>query len=369
MAQLQAQFGLNALPEGDSVSFYSRFLRQFKSPVIYILLVALVLDGYFWWSEGAHALPLEAITILLILLLNAFLGVWQESKSEAALARLKALSSPQTWVKRDGCLQQIASADLVPQDLIRVEAGERIPADGEVVTEASLLVDESVVTGESLPVEKVVGDRVLSGTLAQRGSAWVQVTATGVNSNMGQLAHLLQNVQSEQTPLEKRLQHFGRQIALVIVVLAVAMLGLGAWTQGISDISRLLLFSIALAVAAVPESLPAVLTLAMALGMERMAKRNAVVRRLTAVEALGSVTVIATDKTGTLTENKMRVERLEAEDQERALHAMVLANDADEVDRVGDPLELGLLDHAAAAGLNLNAVRKQCPRQDQRPFD
>lgn len=364
-----AQYGPNALPEQPAESLLHRYLRQFRNPVIYILLFALAFDLAIWWQEGAGDIPLEAVTILVILLFNSILGVWQETKSESALARLKALAAPKTWVLRDDRLQQLPSVELVPGDLIRIEAGERIPADGPLESANSFSADESILTGESVPLEKRAGDLVLSGSLAVRGLGWVRITATGQQSTMGQLAHLLQSVEREKTPLERRLAKFGRQVAICVIGLAVLVLVAGVATQGFNDINRLLLFAVALAVAAVPESLPAVLTLAMALGMERMAARKAVVRKLTAVEALGSVTVIATDKTGTLTENQMRVESLDSEQPQQALRAMVLVNDADATTRAGDPLELGLLDYAAAQGLDIAQLRHQFPRESEKPFD
>lgn len=364
-----ATHGPNALPDTRPESLLQRFLRQFRNPVIYILLFALVFDLGVWWQEERHGLPLEPLTILVILLFNALLGLWQQTKSEAALARLKALAAPKSWVMRDGQLTQIASAELVPGDLIRVEAGERIPADGVLLSESSFSVDESVMTGESVPVEKDARDTVLSGTLAVRGLGWIDVSATGPASNMGQLAQLLQHVVREKTPLERRLQRFGRQIAVVVIGLACVVMMVGLLASGLESFNHIFLFAVALAVAAVPESLPAVLTLAMALGVERMARRKAVVRKLTAVEALGSVTVIATDKTGTLTENRMRVDSLDTPDPQRACRAMVLVNDADPLTRAGDPLELGLLDYATEQGVNAADLRKSCPRLSEKPFD
>lgn len=364
-----AAHGPNALPESRPESLLRRFLRQFRNPVIYILLFALAFDLAIWWRAAEHDLPLEPLTILVILLFNALLGMWQESKSEAALARLKALAAPKSWVMRDGQLTQIASTELVPGDLIRIEAGERIPADGVLLSETSLSVDESVMTGESLPLEKAAGDGVLSGTLAVRGLGWIDVRATGSASNMGQLAGLLQQVVREKTPLERRLQRFGRQVAWAVVILAVLVMAAGLWASGWGSFNLIFLFAVALAVAAVPESLPAVLTLAMALGMERMAKRKAVVRKLTAVEALGSVTVIATDKTGTLTENHMRVDRIDSPDPERAVSAMALVNDADPATGAGDPLELGLLEFARQQGVDTVKLRQTSTRLSEKPFD
>lgn len=364
-----ANFGPNALPDAKPHSIILRFLRQFQNPVIYVLLFALLFDLAVWWHEGHDSTPLESLTILVILLFNALLGTWQETKSEKALARLKALAAPRSWVMRDGILEQLPSIELVPGDLVRLEAGERIPADGIIASANSFSVDESVVTGESMPLDKRVDDEVLSGTLAVRGMGWIRLSATGIQSNMGKLATLLQQVETEVSPLEKRLQQFGRRVALVVIILALAVMAAGLLATGFDGFNRIFLFAVALAVAAVPESLPAVLTLAMALGMERMAKRKAVVRKLAAVEALGSVTVIATDKTGTLTENRMRVESLDAQDPLRAGLAMILANDADSETRAGDPLELGLLDFASTLGLSVAASRQQYPRVSEKAFD
>ncbi len=368
-SKLLNQVGPNELPEAKPDSLLLSFVRQFHNPVIYILLFALAFDLAVWWQEGLIKPPLEAITILLILLFNAVLGVWQERKSEAALSRLKALAAPKSWVMRDGELQQIASAAIVPGDLLRIEAGERIPADARATSVNSFSVDESVVTGESLPLEKSPGDPLLAGTLAVRGKGWMIVTATGEQSNMGQLAQLLRDVKQEPTPLERRLTQFGRKVAWAVIALALTVMIVGLWFEGVTEFNRLLLFAVALAVAAVPESLPAVLTLAMAMGMERMAKRKAVVRKLTAVEALGSVTVIATDKTGTLTENQMRVESVDAENQALALHTMVVVNDADALNQVGDPLELGLLRFAEQQGCDVQALQGSIKRIREKPFD
>jgi len=228
------------------------------------------------------------------------------------------------------------------------------------------LVDESLLTGESVPVEKRVGDEVFSGTLLVRGRALMEVSRTGLRSAMGRIAGLLSEMEEEKTPLERRLEAFGHRVARWVLVLAAALVVLGFLVEGLSG--KVLLFAVALAVAAVPEGLPAVLTLALALGVERMARRKAVVRRLAAVEALGSVTVIATDKTGTLTENRMEVQKVVGPDPQRALLAMVLCNDADLETGAGDPLEIGLLRYAAEH-LDVRRVRQENPRLSERPFD
>jgi Ca2+-transporting ATPase len=363
------QFGPNALPERPPTPLWRRFARQFQSPLIYILLFALVADAAIWLSEGATGLPVESIAIAVILLLNAGLGVYQESKSEAALARLKEMAAPMVWVMRDGMLVHLPSADLVPGDVARIESGDRVPADGALIEAEGVMVDESVLTGESAPIDKESGAEVFSGTLLVRGKSYIEISRTGEKSAMGRLAVMIGGIEAERTPLERRLEKFGGQIARGVLALAVLIAAGGLMVDGLERIGHVFLFAVALAVAAVPEGLPAVLTLTLALGVERMAKRRAVVRRLSAVEALGSVTVIATDKTGTLTENRMFVRDLDSPDAERALWAMALANDADEKAGAGDPLELALLEYAARRGVEPEQLRRERPRRGSLPFD
>lgn len=361
-----AEYGPNALPKKPPEPLWRRFLRQFQSPLIYILLFALLVDLGLWLYEGAHGLPLESLAILAILLLNAGLGTLQEKRSEEALRRLKALAEPLVWVLRDGRFQRLPSRKLVPGDLVRLEAGDRIPADGVLLEASGVLVDESVLTGESAPVEKGEGEEVYSGTLLVRGRAFLEVARTGLKSALGRIAGLIAEMGEEKTPLERRLEAFGHRVARWVMALALALVVLGFLVEGLSG--KVLLFAVALAVAAVPEGLPAVLTLALALGVERMARRKAVVRRLAAVEALGSVTVIATDKTGTLTENRMEAQGVVGPDPHGALLAMVLCNDADLETGAGDPLELGLLRYAAEH-LDVRRVRQENPRLSERSFD
>lgn len=367
-ARLQ-QYGPNALPEKPPTPSWQRFLRQFQSPLIYILLFALVMDAVIWFFEGSPGLPIESIAIGIILLLNAGLGVYQESKSESALAKLKEMTTPLVWAMRDGKLVHLLITDLVPGDVVRIEAGDRISADGDLIEAQGTMVDESILTGESLPVEKETGDEVFSGTLLVRGKGYIEVGRTGDKSAMGKLAVMIGAIKAERTPLERRLETFGKQIARAVLVLVALIAVGGLLVEGLEQISHVFLFAVALAVAAVPEGLPAVLTLTLALGVERMAKRKAVVRRLSAVEALGSVTVIATDKTGTLTENRMFVKELDSPDPDRALRAMVLANDAEEDAGAGDPLELALLEYAHGRGLDPAVAQQQFPRHHSLPFD
>jgi Ca2+-transporting ATPase len=361
--------GPNALPEKPPTPLWRRFVRQFQSPLIYILLFALVVDIVIWVSEGSSGMPVESIAIAIILLLNAGLGVFQENKSEAALARLKEMATPLVWVMRDGRLERLPSSELVPGDLVRIEAGDRIPADGKLVEAQGVMIDESVLTGESVPVEKETAEEVLSGTLLVRGKGYIEISRTGEQSAMGRLAVMIGGIIAEQTPLERRLEKFGGQIARAVLLLTVLIAIGGLLVEGVERISHVFLFAVALAVAAVPEGLPAVLTLTLALGVERMAKRRAVVRRLSAVEALGSVTVIATDKTGTLTENRMFVRELDSPDAKRALEAMVIANDAEIGSDAGDPLELALLEYAKQQNIEPARLRSEHPRHSVLPFD
>jgi Ca2+-transporting ATPase len=360
--------GPNALPEPAPIRFTTRLLRQFASPLIYLLIGALAFDLAIWVVDGMPDWPLEATAIALILLLNAGLGVYQEQRSEAALARLKAMAASQAWVWRDGALVHIPVRQIARGDLARIDAGDRIAADGRLL-DAGVLVDESVLTGESVPVDKAPGDEIFSGTLAVRGQSRMEVLRTGPESAMGRLATMLEGVTPGKTPLERRVQELGRQIARWVVALAGALGLLGILAEGVSRAPEVIVFAVALAVAAVPEGLPAVLTVALALGVERMSRHKALVRRLVAVEALGSITVIATDKTGTLTEGRMDVQGVDVTDADRATRAMVLANDAEPDAAAGDPMDLGLLRYVSAQGVDVAALRAAHEVVEARPFD
>lgn len=362
------EHGPNALPDAPPVALWRRFLGQFRSALIYVLIFALAVDLGAWFLEGAVRLPFESIAIALILLLNAVLGVWQEHRAENTLATLRDLEAPQAWVFRDRRLERIPSRDIVPGDLTRIAAGARVPADAHVDGEQGLLVDESILTGESVPVEKAPGAEVFAGTLVVRGAGYAKVARTGPASTMGRIAGMLGELRTDRTPLEERLDVFGSQIARWVFLLSVLLVAGNVAVEGVGRLDDAFLWAVALAVAAIPEGLPAVLTLTLALGVERMSKRRAVVRKLASVEALGSVTVIATDKTGTLTENRMLVRHVESEDLPCAVRAMVLSSDA-EPDAGGDPLESGLFSFAREQGIDPTAVRLDCPRQSERPFD
>jgi len=363
--------GPNTLPRARPVSLASRLLHQFASPLMYVLVAAVAIDLGIWWYHGASEWPIEALAIAAILLLNAGFGVFQERKAEAALTRLKSMASATAWALRDGTLQRVPNDELVPDDWVRLEAGDRVPADAVLIDGDGVMVDESVLTGESLPVDKAEDDELLSGTLLVRGKGYARLTRTGPASAMGRLATLIGTIEEEATPLEQRLNRFGQQVAWAVLAVGALMMVAGVLIDGFSQLDRIFLFAVALAVAVIPEGLPAVLTLTLALGVERMARRNAIVRRLSSVEALGSVTLIATDKTGTLTENRMTVQSLDAVDDahaSRALRAMAIANDAEFSTRAGDPLEVALLDFSSARGLDVVALQAAA-RISVLPFD
>lgn len=380
--RLLREHGPNALPETPPIRLWRRFARQLRTPLIYILLFATAFDFAVWVYERWEGWPVEGIVIAIVVLLNAGLGAFQEHRSDKALGQLKAMTTAEVWALRDGKLAHISSAQLVPGDVVRVEAGERAPADGTCVEGAGVMADEAVLTGESLPVEKPVGAPIHSGTLIVRGKGMVRVSATGAESAMGKIATMLGEIHPDPTPLERRLGALGKQLAIWVSALAVLLIIAGTAVEGIGRLDEVVMFAVALAIAAIPEGMPAVVTLTLALGVQRMARRKALVRRLSAVEALGSVTVIATDKTGTLTEENMVVSELvtrvpggearsgdTSEDDREAMRAMVLANDADAEAAAGDPLELGLLVYARAHGVDPIAERRACPRVASRAFD
>ena len=363
------QHGPNVLPQAPPVPLWRRVVAQFRSPLIYILLFALAVDLAIWFFEGHTQWPVESLAIAVILMLNAGLGVYQETKAEVALAHLKTMAESTVWVARSGRIERLPSTQLVPGDVVRIGAGERVPADGYLIEAYGIMIDESIVTGESLPVDRVTGDEVLSATLVTRGKAYMEVSRTGAVSSAGNLAVMIKSIEADQTPLERRLGAFGTQLARWISVLTAVIVIAGVFVEGFHRLGHVFIFAVALAVAVVPEGLPAVLTLTLALGVERMARKKAVVRKLSAVEALGSVTVIATDKTGTLTENEMRVKDIDSVDTEHALRAMALANDCEHGVAAGDPLELALLNYAVEQGVDVAAVVRQSPRHSLLSFD
>ena len=316
------RYGKNELTTEKPVPWWKRFLSQFKNVLVILLLIATAISAVLWLFEGDSALPYEAIAIFAVVMLNAILGHVQESRAESAIAALRQMSAAHANVIRDATRQSIPATDIVPGDIILIEEGDTIPADGRVIQSTALQTAEASLTGESLPVSKDtllitedvgVGDRdnmIFSGTAATYGRGKAVVTATGMDTQMGLIAGMLKESPVETTPLQKELARVGRVLGLIVVVIAVVMIGtiiIVEQVRGLSALFEVLILGVALAVAAVPEGLPAVVTAVLSLGVQRMAKRNAIVRHLAAVETLGSANVIASDKTGTLTKNEMTV--------------------------------------------------------------
>ena len=314
--------GRNELAAETAVPAWRKLLAQFADALVILLIIAASMSAGLWLYERETALPYEAIAIFAIVLLNALMGYVQQARAERALAALQRMSAARANIIRDGTRQSIAAAELVPGDIILVEVGDSIPADGRLIHSTALQTAEAALTGESLPVSKdiatvsgetALGDRrnmIFSGTVATYGRGRAVVTSTGMQTEMGRIAGMLQAAPDEITPLQKELDRVGKLLGVTVVVIAIVMIATILLVQnvrGLSAIFDVLILGVALAVAAVPEGLPAVVTAVLALGVQRMAKRKAIVRHLAAVETLGSANIIATDKTGTLTKNEMTV--------------------------------------------------------------
>ncbi len=378
-AQRLKDVGPNTLPQAQRQSTWRRFLRQFQNLLIYLLLLAagvtLVLGHW-----------LDSAIILSVAVINAVIGVIQEGRAEAALDQIRAILSPSVTVIREGRKQVRSIADLVPGDLVVLSAGDRVPADLRLLEAHRLLVDESVLTGESLPVEKhhrPVAESALlterysmlwAGTLVTSGQARAVVTATGLQTELGRISRLLRSVEHLQTPLTIRMTRFGQILSIVILLTAGLLFTLGVWWRNFAP-DEMFMAAVSLAVAAIPEGLPAIVTITLAIGVRRMASRRAIIRRLPAVEALGAVSVICTDKTGTLTLNQMTVQEAIGDAQNRMARVAALCNsgeldhhgDAGEV--VGDPTELALLRFAETLGETTSALQDRYPRLSIIPFD
>jgi Ca2+-transporting ATPase len=314
--------GRNELAAEKPVPAWRKFLAQFQDVLVILLLIATLISAGLWLYERESALPYESIAILAVVLLNAIMGYVQQSRAEEAVAALRHMSAAHARVIRDGARQSIPASEVVPGDIILVEEGDTIPADARLIHSTALQTAEAALTGESLPVSKDIvpiteevglGDRhnmVFSGTAATYGRGKAVVVATGMQTEMGRIAGMLKEAPQEITPLERELDRVGKLLGIIVVVIAVVMIGtiiVVDEVRGWSALLGVLILGVALAVAAVPEGLPAVVTAVLALGVQRMAKRNAIVRHLAAVETLGSANVIASDKTGTLTRNEMTV--------------------------------------------------------------
>ena len=384
-------YGFNELDEGEKRSLLSKFIDQFKDLMIIILLVAAALSVI---TEGMHGLT-DACIILAVVVLNAAFGVYQEGQAEAAIEALKNMSSPLARVRRDGNIVEIDSRELVPGDIVLLEAGDVVPADMRLLEAASLKIEEAALTGESVPVEKDItetvaadagiGDRVNMGyqnSNVTYGRGTGVVTNTGMYTEVGKIADMLANADESQTPLKQSLEQLSKSLTYLIVAIALVTFLVSVFIRGEQPLEGLMV-AVALAVAAIPEGLPAIVTILLSLGTTTLAKRNSIVRKLPAVETLGSTEIIASDKTGTLTMNQMTVEKvytngqLQSADTElgadnTTLRIMNFANDT-KVDPdgklIGDPTETALVQFGLDHNFDVREVLKSEPRVAELPFD
>ena len=384
-------YGYNELDEGEKRSLLSKFIDQFKDLMIIILLVAAALSVI---TEGMHGLT-DACIILAVVVLNAAFGVYQEGQAEAAIEALKNMSSPLARVRRDGNVVEIDSRELVPGDIVLLEAGDVVPADMRLLEAASLKIEEAALTGESVPVEKDItetveaeagiGDRVNMGyqnSNVTYGRGTGVVTNTGMYTEVGKIADMLANADESQTPLKQSLEQLSKTLTYLIIAIALVTFLVSVFIRGEQPLEGLMV-AVALAVAAIPEGLPAIVTILLSLGTTTLAKRNAIVRKLPAVETLGSTEIIASDKTGTLTMNQMTVEKVYTNGQlqnadtelgadNTTLRIMTFANDT-KVDPdgklIGDPTETALVQFGLDHNFDVREVLKSEPRVAELPFD
>ena len=384
-------YGYNELDEGEKRSLLSKFIDQFKDLMIIILLVAAALSII---TEGRHGLT-DACIIFAVVVLNAAFGVYQEGQAEAAIEALKNMSSPMARVRRDGNVVEIDSRELVPGDIVLLEAGDVVPADMRLIEAASLKIEESALTGESVPVEKDItetveaeagiGDRVnmcYQNSNVTYGRGTGVVTNTGMYTEVGKIADMLANADESQTPLKQSLEQLSKTLTYLIIAIALVTFLVSVFIRGEQPLEGLMV-AVALAVAAIPEGLPAIVTILLSLGTTTLAKRNAIVRKLPAVETLGSTEIIASDKTGTLTMNQMTVEKVytigqmqnadtELGADNTTLRIMTFANDT-KVDPdgklIGDPTETALVQFGLDHNFDVREVLKSEPRVAELPFD
>ena len=384
-------YGYNELDEGEKRSLLSKFIDQFKDLMIIILLVAAVLSII---TEGRHGLT-DACIIFAVVVLNAAFGVYQEGQAEAAIEALKNMSSPMARVRRDGNVVEIDSRELVPGDIVLLEAGDVVPADMRLIEAASLKIEEAALTGESVPVEKDItetveaeagiGDRVnmcYQNSNVTYGRGTGVVTNTGMYTEVGKIADMLANADESQTPLKQSLEQLSKTLTYLIIAIALVTFLVSVFIRGEQPLEGLMV-AVALAVAAIPEGLPAIVTILLSLGTTTLAKRNAIVRKLPAVETLGSTEIIASDKTGTLTMNQMTVEKVYTNGQlqnadtelgadNTTLRIMTFANDT-KVDPdgklIGDPTETALVQFGLDHNFDVREVLKSEPRVAELPFD
>ena len=388
------QYGKNKLKEGKKASLFERFMKELADPMIIILIVAAAISGVTAFYEGESFT--DVIIILAVVIINAVLGVVQESKAEAAIEALQEIAAATSKVLRDGKVVTLRSEDLVPGDVVLLEAGDAVPADGRIIESASMKIEEAALTGESVPVNKIVsilnldgekdvplGDRknmMYMGSTVVYGRGKAVITGTGMNTEMGKIADALANAKDEETPLQLKLNQLSKiltvlVVGICIVIFAVGLLRAAISPEGITGDTFLDSFMIAvsLAVAAIPEGLAAVVTIVLSIGVTNMSKRNAIIRKLRAVEALGCTQIISSDKTGTLTQNKMTVVEHAGDDEKELEIAMALCSDAeldpDTNDAVGEPTERALVNDANKNGLPKTTLKEEYVRVGEAPFD
>lgn len=383
------QFGYNELKEGKRKSAVQIFLEQFTDFLVIILMIAAIISVFLGEVQSS-------IVILVVVILNAVLGTVQQIKAEKSLDSLKDMAAPIARVLRDGQVAEIPSKEVVVGDIVILDAGDYVCADGRIIESYSLQINESSLTGESLPIEKManvineedvaLGDKknmVFSGCFVTNGRGKAIVTSIGMNTEIGKIANLLENAKEKKTPLQVSLEHFGKRLAIGIIIICIIIFGLDI-LRGREMVDSFM-FAVSLAVAAIPEALSSIVTIVLAFGTQKMAKENAIIRKLHAVESLGSISVICSDKTGTLTKNKMTVqkiylnEKVIAQDQlqmrdelqNRFVHMALLCNDSvTSMDKeIGDPTEVALVRFGNQYNLNEHHLRKQYRRLGEIPFD
>ncbi|MBI5996190.1 calcium-transporting P-type ATPase, PMR1-type [Clostridium perfringens] len=383
------KYGKNKLVTKKKKTLFKQFLSQLKDVMIYILIIAAIISAFLGEIS-------DALIILLVIVINAVIGVVQESKAEKALDALKELSTPKALVKRDGSLKEILSEDIVPGDIVIIDAGRYIPGDLRLIDTANLKIEESTFTGESVPSEKdasflpdkeiPIGDQnnmAFMSTLATYGRGVGVVVGTGMDTEIGKIAKMIEQEENDETPLQKKLSELGKILGFLAVGICI-LIFIISFFQG-RDLLEMFLTSISLAVAAIPEGLPAIVAIVLALGVQRMVKKNAIIRKLPAVETLGSVSIICSDKTGTLTQNKMTVTtvytndsyikesefNLNENESKLLVDCMVLCNDAtySEKNQTGDPTEIALLESSFKLNILKEKLEKDFKRIDEIPFD
>lgn len=386
--QNQEKYGFNELVEGKKKSVFQIFLEQYKDFLVIILIIAAIVSGFLGDVEST-------VVILVVITMNAILGTVQTVKAEQSLDSLKQMSAPEAKVIRDGTLIQIPAREVTIGDRVILEAGDCVPADGKLAECASLKVDESALTGESLSVEKsldevpegaALGDqtnRVFSGSFVTYGRGAFEVTGIGMGTEVGKIASLLKNTSEKRTPLQVNLDEFGRKLSILILIFCGILFAINIFQGG--SVGDAFLFAVALAVAAIPEALSSIVTIVLSFGTQKMAREHAIIRKLQAVEGLGSVSIVCSDKTGTLTQNKMTVEDyyvdekripaaqidLNEENQNMLLHFSILCNDSTNTDgqEIGDPTETALINLGSRLGKEALEVRDTYERKSEIPFD